>query len=610
MCGIVAIVSNKNISINEDLISKSLDSIAHRGPDGEGHYFGENFALGHRRLAIIDLSADGAQPMQRNNLVISFNGEIFNYIELRQDLITFGYNFETETDTEVILNAYKHWGFDCQDYFTGMWSFVIYDPAKNILFCSRDRYFQKPFVYTQCGEYFLIGSEIKQFIHVDCFKPELNRNVAFDFLDQGLLNHTNETFFKNVYSLNGGHQLIYNLSNHSYSISKWYNPVFSEPQIDFNKAKIEYRKLLKESIKLRLRSDVTVGVALSGGLDSSGIVCLTKEIDLKGHYKAISSCYENVAYDESFYAECVADKTGVDLKKTFPKLDDLITKDYLNKMIWHQEQPVGGATHFSEFSVFKEAYAQNIKVMLCGQGPDEHSAGYNSYFSINDLSLLKKIKLKQLTVNLSKRSGGFIINSKKFLGFLVLNYLKNKTNSKVDFLRYNYFERKSSNGLPGLFFKTNTIRKLSIKEIFETSIPYQAHSEDRNSMCFSIESRSPYLDHKLLEFAVKLPDEFKINGQKNKWILREVLKPNLPEEVYERRDKMGFLAPDEIWFKESNALIRPSLVDACNILQKIVDSGKILNNYDDYVYGKVTFSPIYFRTLTLASLVKQYKIEL
>jgi asparagine synthase (glutamine-hydrolysing) len=607
MCGISVIISQKNKAVAQELIQASTDIIHHRGPDGEGHYFGGNFAFGHRRLAIIDLSEDGVQPMHRHDLVITYNGEIFNYIELREELKSYGYSFETETDTEVILNAYRHWGFACQDHFTGMWAFALYDPSKNSIFCSRDRFCIKPFVYTQCGEYFLIGSEIKQFLHIDGFHSVLNKDVTFDFLEKGLLNHTNETFFEHVYSLNGGHQLVYNLSDHSYSISKWYQPDFSEHKISFEKAKIEYDKLLTQSIKLRLRSDVTVGVALSGGIDSSGIVCLTRELDTKGHYKAITSCYENKQYDESYYAECVATKTGVDLKKTFPNLNNLITKGSLDKMIWHQEQPIGSASHFSEFSVFKEAYDQDITVMLCGQGPDEHSAGYNSYFSIYQLSLLKRFKMKKLSSELGYAQGSKFGKSKRFAGFLFLNAFKQK---KSDFINTNYFSKRSTKPRMGVFLEADTIRKLSIQEIFTTSIPYQAHSEDRNSMCFSIESRSPYLDHGLLEYAVKLPDDNKIRNNTNKYILREVLKPYLPKEVYERKDKMGFEAPDEIWFKENAELIRPRLAEAVETLHKALNGKTIMIYYDEYIQGNVPFSSIFLKILSLASLCKQYNFQL
>jgi asparagine synthase (glutamine-hydrolysing) len=606
MCGIAVAISKENSPILKEIIQVSTDIISHRGPDGEGFYIDSNIALGHRRLSIIDLSNDGAQPMHRHNLVITYNGEIFNYIELREELKTYGYKFETETDTEIILNAYHHWGVDCQNHFNGMWAFALYDTNKNILFCSRDRFSVKPFVYTQCGQFFLIASEIKQFLHVDGFECILNRNTAFDFLERGLLNHNNETFFQNVFTLQGGHQLIYDLKGHNFKISRWYKPNFEERIIDFKEAKSDYEDLLRKSINLRLRSDVKVGFAVSGGIDSSGIACIAKELDKNGIYKGISSCYEDERYNESKYVEFVANKIDIDIKKCFPNLDDLLTEGILDKIIWHQEQPISSASHFSEFSVFQEARNQDINVMLCGQGPDEHSAGYGSYFSVYQLDLLKNLKLKKFSKMLYTENSSFFNQFKKFIGFLFLNALKHK---QTNFLNYNYFGRRSQKPKMGLFSKTDKIRKLSIEEVFKTSIPYQAHSEDRNSMCFSIESRSPYLDHKLLEFAVSLPDDFKIKNNLNKYILREVLKSYLPKEVYERKDKMGFVAPDEIWFKCNSDLIKPQLMEAYYILNKLVNTNEIMDYFDAYVKGDVPFSTIFLKVLSMASLFKQYKIQ-
>ena len=335
-------------------------------------------------------------------------------------------------------------------------------------------------------------------------------------------------------------------------------------------------------------------------------MCITKEIDQKGDYKAITSCYEHVAYDERVYAEHVAKKTGVHLKKKFPHLDELISKKYLEKMIWHQEQPIGSASHFSEFSVFQEARNQDITVMLCGQGPDEHTGGYGNFFTYHYLHLLKKGKLWTLYHELNAGDGSLKRNVMSLLGFLFLNALRHQSNY---FINYSHFAKQQLKPKLGLFSKIDSVRKLSIDQIFVTSIPYQAHSEDRNSMCFSIESRSPYLDHLLLEYAVRLPDKFKTHQNKNKWILRETLKPYLPKEVYERRDKMGFVAPDEIWFEESKLLVRPLLVEACSAIEKLINKEEILQHYDSFTQGEKPFSSIFLRVLSLAELCKLYKIE-
>lgn len=607
MCGITTIISKTNLAVESKLLEEATDAIKHRGPDGYGYYYGSNFAMGHRRLAIIDLSDDGIQPMERHGFVITFNGEIFNYIELRDELATLGYKFSTETDTEVILQAYKHWGEDCQNHFIGMWAFVLYDAKENILFCSRDRFFQKPFLYTQCGSHFMIGSEIKQFTFHSDFKAILNLETTFDFFENQLINHSSETFFTDVFSLDGGHQLVYNLDSHQCNISKWYNPRYKlTNKLNFKAAKDKYSLLLKDSIKMRLRSDVTVGVALSGGIDSSGITCLAHDVDKEGKYTAITSCYSDKRYDELIYAEIVAKKTEFELIKKYPDLNDLISEKVLDVMTWHHEQPILSGSHFSEYSVFEEARKQNITVMLCGQGPDEHSAGYQSFFSYYYLMLLKQWKWYSLVLALKVKSGGLVSNFKQFLGFLFLNSLRYKP---TPFIEYEKFSKKPLKPKAAFFGKINSIRKFSLEQIYKTSIPYQAHSEDRNSMCFSIESRSPYLDHRLVEFAISLPDKFKIRDNTNKWILREVLKPYLPPEIYNRNDKMGFVAPDEIWFKENATTIKPLLSEAVSLLNGLIKDD-VLEYYDSFVRGERPFVGIFLKILSLASLCRQYKMTI
>lgn len=258
---------------------------------------------------------------------------------------------------------------------------------------------------------------------------------------------------------------------------------------------------------------------------------------------------------------------------------------------------------FSEFSVFQEARKQGITVMLCGQGPDEHSAGYTNYFTYYNLELLKKFKYFELYKYFKQKGFKEFLN---FIGFLFINRFKNFSNN---FLNYNYFKKKSSRHPIGLFSKINTIRKLSLEQVFSSSIPYQAHSEDRNSMCFSIESRSPYLDHNLLEFAVRLPSNFKLQANKNKFILRETLKSYLPKEVYDRNDKMGFVAPDEIWFRENKIQIRPFLIDSCSYLGDLINMKSIIDHYDEFIKGDKKYNNIFLKVMSLAVLLKLYNIN-
>lgn len=605
MCGISVIINKSNQTVSKDQIIKMTDVIAHRGPDGFGYYFGNNFALGHRRLAIIDLTSDGHQPMLLNELVITYNGEIFNYIELRDELKTFGYHFSTQTDTEVVLVAYKHWGFECQNKFNGMWSFVIFDPSKNLLFCSKDRFNQKPFHYTTCGENFLIGSEIKQFISQPEFRPILNKRAAFDFLEHSLLNHTTNTFFENVYSLLPGHQLIYDLDNHNFIISKWYLPNLKiNHSIAFKEACIEYRKLFIDSVRLRMRADVKVGSALSGGIDSSAMVgAAYLAINNKEIFSSITSCYKEKKYDESYYAELVTKKSGLELIKVYPKMEEFFIGDIHSKIILHQEQPLLSGSHFSEYSVFESAAQNKITVMMCGQGPDEHSAGYLPFVNIYFLSLLHQLKWNLLCSEL--RSSEL----KKFVNFLFLNKISYFIHKKPDIINYAKFNYPKSKIRFGIFAKFKSIHQYSIYQVFKSSIPYQAHSEDRNSMLFSIESRGPYLDHRLVEYAIQLPDNYKIKKTKTKYILREAVKDLMPFEVYSRTDKMGFVAPDDAWLKENSHHIRCQLEEALINLKDLI-LPELLTQYDSYVAGKSHYNPIYFKIISLNVFVKQFQLKM
>jgi asparagine synthase (glutamine-hydrolysing) len=261
MCGISGIVNRKDEPVDRAELQQMTDLIAHRGPDGSGSWYGSNFALGHRRLSIIDLSDNGHQPMPYgDDLVITYNGEVYNYIELRDKLVTLGYVFRSQSDTEIILAAYREWGFECVQQFNGMWSFCIFDIEKNILFCSRDRFGVKPFYYFENEERFAFGSEIKQLLPF-CEKRIVNERILLDYLILGYENHTNDTFFVGIQQLEQGSNLIYNLGDHTFQITSYYDLKVREEwrSVNEKEAVDAYRVCLEDAVKLRMRSDVEVG---------------------------------------------------------------------------------------------------------------------------------------------------------------------------------------------------------------------------------------------------------------------------------------------------------------------------------------------------------------
>ena len=276
MCGISGIIDKVNHKIDSNILKDMNDKITHRGPDDEGFYFGDNFAFGHRRLSILDLSQDGHQPMHFNDrYTIIYNGEVYNYLELRKELKKEGYSFQSSSDTEVILASYDKWGEECVNKFNGMWSFAIYDKTKNTIFCSRDRFGIKPFYYTEINKKFIFGSEIKQLLE---FRPKniVNKSILIDYIVTRFEDYNNDTFFEGIKRLPQSHNLIYDLNNHSYEIKKYYQISFNDDIENYtlDESVKRYKSELERAVEYRLRSDVKVGTCLSGGLDSSSVASI------------------------------------------------------------------------------------------------------------------------------------------------------------------------------------------------------------------------------------------------------------------------------------------------------------------------------------------------
>ena len=386
MCGISGIISStgdlsKIYSMNE--------LIAHRGPDGSGYFFGDYISLGHRRLAIVDLSDSGHQPMSYlERYVIVYNGEVYNHIELRADLLKLGYTFNGKSDTEVILAAYDAWGVGCVNFFNGMWAFAIYDQLKKTVFCSRDRFGIKPLYFSQLDDVFAFGSEIKQLLGFQT-KIQVNNKVLVDFLVTGLSEHTNETFFEGIFTLPGGHNLVFDLSSFSYQIFKWYQMKDDESLRNLSEVEAveAYRSGFVSSIEFRLRSDVLVGTCLSGGLDSSSdaAVAAQKFNASSGiRFKGIHVKSSEVESDESRFASMVADYNEIDLTVLTPTVEDF--KKVIDEVIYCQEEPFPDTSIFMQYFV-KKARELGCVVMLDGQGCDETLLGYERCYPAYFLSL-------------------------------------------------------------------------------------------------------------------------------------------------------------------------------------------------------------------------------
>ena len=597
MCGIAGFISSYDKEDIYDSVGKMLDTIIHRGPDGYGiREFGKRVCLGHRRLAILDLSDDGLQPMQyAERYWVTFNGEIYNYIELREELQDKGLSFTTQTDTEVLIAAYSVWGEKCVEHFNGMWAFAIYDTVNKTLFCSRDRYGVKPFYYELTDERFVFASEIKEILAVKQDRPRANRDNLIAFLTNGTLDANDNTMFDGIKQLVGGHNLVFDCSEHKIRIYKWYD--LSKIDLNNNNKEENYKRFADEfirAVRLRLRADVPVGSCLSGGLDSSAIVCTVHEI-LKNQGKeeiqyTVSSCFEDKAYDEQEYIDAVVNETGVKSYRVFPDMQDVFAE--LDNIIWHMDEPFASTSIFAQWNVFREARKRGLTVMLDGQGSDEQLAGYTPFYKVLFLDLLKKgrfVKLgKEISAYKKMRSDSESSATWELLASTVLTLLF------PDTFRYkmNKLFRKHNSGMPfpDKYYDIATSRsgwegydKRDPQKYIYTSLNYGLrallHYEDRDSMAFSIESRVPFLDRDLTEFVYSVPLNHKIEDGKTKNILREGLKSLLPQKIYNRYSKLGFVTPEDKWLRENEEFFYMELERSCDILKEIVDKDRVMEWY-------------------------------
>lgn len=659
MCGIAALFSLEGQK-NSRLIVDMSSLIRHRGPDGEGYVLfsdahsapqilggkdtpsaifasplsycpknnlerdsGFTIALGHRRLAILDLSPAGHQPMSNSDssLWITYNGEVYNYLELRKELEALGHQFHTQTDTEVILKAYEEWNINAFNRLNGMFAFVLYDRKERKGIAVRDRFGVKPLYYWISPAGFLaFASEIKQFTVLPGWKATLNGQIAYDFLNWGVMDHTSETFFSGVQQVRGGEFLEFPtepLKIHSLQRTQWYQPCPSPFQGNLEEASNEYRHLLGDSIRLRLRSDVPVGSCLSGGLDSSSIVCMMNRQlgENANRQKTFSACSTVKRFDERHFIDAVVGLSDVDAYYTYPCLDQLF--DECSTIIWHQDEPFASTSIYAQWQVFKLAGEQSMKVMLDGQGADEQLAGYHGFFGNHFYDLFVSLRWKAL-YNEMKVSSGMHAGLKPFS--LLMNKLVphgirqpirkmfGKTATKPDWL--NTRRMKAEDRDPFSTDKNKSLVHQSLLQLSKTSLPMLLHYEDRDSMAHSIESRTPFLDYRLVEFTLGLPNELKIGRGWTKRVLRESMKNILPEQVRLRTDKMGFVTPEEIWLKEQNPMLFQKAIEkSFQIAQgALLPSAKLI--VDQMVAGKRTFSFLPWRLISFGEWIERFAVEI
>jgi asparagine synthase (glutamine-hydrolysing) len=604
MCGIAGIYSGIPGEVTPDLLKCMTRTIRHRGPDDEGYLlvdtssgtseprsgddtsldfrtmnhisaptqFQADLGLGHRRLSIIDLSSAGHQPMcnEEGNVWIIHNGEIYNHAALREELKQRGHKFNSRTDTEVVLHSYEEWGAECLKRFNGMWAFAIWDGRHHKLFCSRDRFGVKPFYYYHDAHRFIFASEIKALLQADFVSNQPNNQTIFDYLAYNIQDCTEDTFFSSVKKLPGGHYLELSLPHKKLKIERYYEiPLHPASKMLSNgEYASNFLHLFEDSIRLRLISDVPLGICLSGGLDSSSIVCATDNIikasaipnpATNNLLKTFSARYTEPGYDEGRFIVDVLTQTNAQAHNVYPSAKSMWNN--LPEVIWHQDEPCTRSYVCAQWEVYQLARRSGVKIGLDGQGGDELLAGYDIYYSALLSSLLRKFKWHQAAsesfwnVRLNGKSAykDYAIAVYHLLPKPVQNRLRSlihadgSTCLNTDFAAAHsgYFFQQTQADPAAKDFFDNYMRERFTRSI----LPGLLRDLDKNSMAHSIESRPPFLDFRLVESVYSMPWEQKIKHGVRKVVLRNAMKGILPDSLVNRYDKMGFPTPVDVWLR-------------------------------------------------------------
>lgn len=589
MCGITGIVNFKSQNVQKSNIDTMMAQMKHRGPDDEGTFIENSVGFGFVRLSILDLSPAGHQPMFSHDerYVIIFNGEVYNYIEIREEL-KHKFTFKSGSDTEVILAAYQEWGEACLERFNGMFALAIYDRETSNLFAARDRFGIKPFYYYLDENQFIFASEIKSILPL-LDKNEPNDKIIFDYLLFNRTDHSEETFFKGIKKMNHGSYI--KISNNELVEAKWYN-LADKIGVEKSITPKEYRELFKDSIRLRLRADVPVGVSLSGGIDSSCIVSsVISDFELKD-LNTFSAVYgKNEKSDES---EFIDEYKGIVKNMFFITPDsDSFFNDFDSFIDAHNE-PVPDIGPYAQFKVMELA-SDHVTVTLDGQGADEQLAGYHYFYGSYYLELIKKMKLLKLVKEnffyLKKHSS---LNSIRFfIYYLLPSSVQNRLGSqKFPSIDKEFFNRfKKSSDVNQKLYNPKNLNELLFQH-FEFKLEHLLRWEDLNSMHFSIESRVPFLDHRLVEATLSSPSNQKIHKGETKHILRKAMEDILPSKIANRKDKKGFSNPREKWFrtKEFSDYIY-QLINSESFKNRGYFNSEIANiQFNKHLEGKVDIS--------------------
>jgi asparagine synthase (glutamine-hydrolysing) len=656
MCGIAGLVDFTQQFLHlPRVLQEMTDALRHRGPDDEGFAFWQQeqpilaygpdtpeatragmvslpqvppqglLALGHRRLSILDVSAAGHQPMcsADGQDWLVFNGEIYNYLELRDELQQHGFTFRSQTDTEVILAAYRHWGPQVLDHLNGMWAFVLYDVRRQLLFGARDRFGVKPFYYVQNQGLFAFASEQKALLSLPGLPRQINRRALYSYLVEGETEREPQGLFEGILELMPGQAFELTLPGGAFRQWAYYH-LSSQTQTEtfdpsqFRRYSEGVRAHLEEALRLRLRSDVPLGSCLSGGIDSSALVCLidrhmqaSPQPQVGAKQKVFTASFPGSPLDESDWARRVVSQTQTKWYQVFPKAEHLLRD--LEDLVYAQDIPFFSSSTYAQYRVMQLVQQQGLRVSLDGQGADELFSGYSRHFPVFMAGLWRAGQYTHLLRELRRADNSFASRnrllsegSKHLLARLVSPPIKRQLllQSRPE-LRYlqPWLWQQAGPGREA----PRSLNELLHAQLTGPDLKVLLRTADRNAMRFSVEARMPFADHHpLLEYVAAIPDIYKVRQGEGKALLREAMRGVLPEQVRQRRDKIGFATPEAAWLLQLKEQLRAYLSDD---LEEYLDVRQLRQDWNRLVPSAADRGTAYlWRLLNFAVWKKVYRL--
>jgi asparagine synthase (glutamine-hydrolysing) len=640
------------------------DALRHRGPDDEGfvffksdgkelriyggrdtprnvygsslgytpneRFFGQQhedivLALGHRRLSIIDLSPSGHQPLctPDKRYWIVYNGEIYNYLELKEELTKKGFSFRSKSDTEVLLNAYAHWGKSALTRLVGMFAFAIYDRQKNQLFLARDFFGIKPLYYTVWDDGLAFASEIKALLELPHLSRRVNPQRAYEYLSSGLADYGEDTLFQEVRQLPAAHYMQLSLlsDKSNYQPTRYWNIDLSEKsELSRDDAAAKIRELFLENVKLHLRSDVPVGAALSGGIDSSSIVMAMRHVQ-SGHLDINTFSYiaEDSNLNEEAWVDIIGKAARITPNKVLASPEELVSD--LDELIYIQDEPFGSTSIYAQYRVMGLAKEKGIKVMLDGQGADEMLGGYRPYFATRLASLLRQLQWLKACQFLMKVSRYEDCKTPQVLKHAVSHFVPSPLRLRAynlvgrellpSWLNAEWLKENEVKTVPGARIRGREILRANLyRDLTKQVLVGLLRYEDRNSMAYSIESRVPFLTPALAKFISSLPEEYVIdmNGT-SKAIFRKAMKGIVPDAILERKDKIGFATPEQLWLQNLRPWIESILSDEAARRVALFDIASLQRGWRDVLNGSKAFDFTVWRWINFIRWADQRNVS-